>query len=1048
MKNIRYFLLLAMTMLFAACTQDIEEIEPSVPQEGGQDGKLVEIIVSMDARDTRVEYHEESPNFTWDAGDELLVLGYNASNTCQFAETFTMKEGTNTGNSATFVGILRTADKIKVFYKAPNLSYNVEEADGGVKIDYSGQKQVGKDSSAHLKPYLLIGTADYTTNAQLMSGNLALTMLNSLLRVDVKSMPYEIYPLNNLEVVSNFGTETEKSTSIKVEGYTADDGAAVLYMAFDPATMTQNATNSLRLAFGGKRHHYVQADNTKATLNQSGRRYRLTVAETAEELKGGKGLTNWAVESIRVRSATHTIMVFHYGSVTPELIDQAMNGTGKLKVVGGINGADLKAIRERAGAAISYDSWDGLKYPAEEGIKLFELDFSETTFVPSGGSETYFKNFSVNRTYYIKEVSKIPASAFCGSRLKSIILPKSAEITTIGDLAFEETKDLTTLVFPKNITTLELGCFYHSMLTNITLPPTITTVQNEVFRSCTSLETVNWNASCPVIPTRCFDETYSLTALNIAEGVTTIESMALANMQDIRTLVLPRSTTQILSLPQLTSLTVKAPYSQDFKMVKMEDIGYGGEKICDLTLDGSWAPYVNGNEWNGATWKSIAYIGEVDSSPRIILTEAEKTIEAARADLSFTFTITQPTTAQPTIEAQTDATWLKNVQLSYDNGNGTVNYSVEANEAKTPRQATITVKYEGAEDKVYTIKQEGKPLPSIVLTSPQKRIGKESANLSFTFEVKYPTTAQPTIEIQPDVTWLKDVQLSYDNGNGTVNYSVDANEGETLRQATITVKYEGAKDLSVTLVQSGNTQTSAKFSNTSVLVNMPKQQMSGATYETLVKFDQFNSNQTIIGQEGCFLMRVGDDASHRNKVEVCVGNLDERGNGTEEKLKANSLLNAGQWYHLAATLEPTTSGVKVTLYINGVQDAQQTFNLQMPELGGDGQPLKTDQYNGTSSNYGAKRGIFIGRLLNFKWGERPMAGMMCETRVWSVARTSNEIASNIFSITSATDALEAYYKFDGTDISNGTTVNDASGKGHNGKVTGTLEFVEHDIIKL
>jgi hypothetical protein len=36
-------------------------------------------------------------------------------------------------------------------------------------------------------------------------------------------------------------------------------------------------------------------------------------------------------------------------------------------------------------------------------------------------------------------------------------------------------------------------------------------------------------------------------------------------------------------------------------------------------------------------------------------------------------------------------------------------------------------------------------------------------------------------------------------------------------------------------------------------------------------------------------------------------------------------------------------------------------------------------------------GFYIGRIYGFKWGERPFHGKMSEVRVWSVARTENQL---------------------------------------------------------
>ena len=92
-----------------------------------------------------------------------------------------------------------------------------------------------------------------------------------------------------------------------------------------------------------------------------------------------------------------------------------------LKIIGEINGTDLRMIREMAGRDASGDSTDG---------KLSVLDLSEAKIVKGGGC--YYEDNS--NTYYTSN-DVIGTCAFYGcSGLTSLTLP--AGITSIGDNAF------------------------------------------------------------------------------------------------------------------------------------------------------------------------------------------------------------------------------------------------------------------------------------------------------------------------------------------------------------------------------------------------------------------------------------------------------------------------------------------------------------------------------------------------------------------------------------------------------------------------------------
>ena len=93
-----------------------------------------------------------------------------------------------------------------------------------------------------------------------------------------------------------------------------------------------------------------------------------------------------------------------------------------LKIIGEINGTDLRMIREMAGSDYRGDKTDG---------NLSVLDLSEAKII-EGGDYYYYYN-----DYYYTSNDVIGACAFDGcSGLTSLTLP--AGITSIGSYAFED----------------------------------------------------------------------------------------------------------------------------------------------------------------------------------------------------------------------------------------------------------------------------------------------------------------------------------------------------------------------------------------------------------------------------------------------------------------------------------------------------------------------------------------------------------------------------------------------------------------------------------
>lgn len=189
------------------------------------------------------------------------------------------------------------------------------------------------------------------------------------------------------------------------------------------------------------------------------------------------------------------------------------------------------------------------------------------------------------------------------------------------------------------------------------------------------------------------------------------------------------------------------------------------------------------------------------------------------------------------------------------------------------------------------------------------------------------------------------------------------------------------------------------FTNHYISVRFPSNTFfKSFTYEALVYATAFNgSSHTIMGTEGVMILRVGDTGGGiaRNILQIAGG----------QHYEAPDPLLANKWYHLALTYDQMTG--KTIMYVNGNKWAESAWAIA-----------------GFDPN--ADVGFKIGKLDGFKWGERPFSGYMSEIRVWSVARTENQLKQNMFGVDPKTDGLELYYKLDGSDVTEGRTLRDAA----------------------
>ena len=183
-----------------------------------------------------------------------------------------------------------------------------------------------------------------------------------------------------------------------------------------------------------------------------------------------------------------------------------------LKIIGEINGTDLRMIREMAGSISYGNSTDG---------KLSVLDLSEAKIVEGGDS--YYTDYDNNNYYTSNDV--IGRMAFFGcSGLMSLNLP--AGITEIDYGAFALCSGLTSLTLPAGITSIGSWAFqYCSGLTSLTLPAGITEISDGAFALCNGLTSLTLPAGITSIGNWAFANCSGLTSIYVyAEKVPKIGS--------------------------------------------------------------------------------------------------------------------------------------------------------------------------------------------------------------------------------------------------------------------------------------------------------------------------------------------------------------------------------------------------------------------------------------------------------------------------------------------------------------------------------------------
>lgn len=311
-----------------------------------------------------------------------------------------------------------------------------------------------------------------------------------------------------------------------------------------------------------------------------------------------------------------------------------------LKVVGEINGTDLRLIRDMAGCDYKWHYTSG---------KLSTLDLSEAKIVEGG--DWYFNDYN-NRKYYTSEnclgedafrgcsaltsmtipssVTKIGDYAFSGCGLTSITIPTS--VTTIGDFAFSDCYGLTNLTIPSSVTTIGDGAFcFCSRLTSLDIPSSVTTIGSSAFQGCSALTNLTIPSSVTEISNQVFCGCSALTSITIPSSVTEIGDEAFSVCSRLTSLTIPSSAKTIGQGAFMTCSGLSSVYVSWQAPIFANNIFEGINKsICTLYVPrGTYQNYSV-----AVVWRYFDNIVEYDATSINSVTTSAGTKEVSRFSIN------------------------------------------------------------------------------------------------------------------------------------------------------------------------------------------------------------------------------------------------------------------------------------------------------------------------------------------------------------------------------------------------------------------------------
>ena len=233
-----------------------------------------------------------------------------------------------------------------------------------------------------------------------------------------------------------------------------------------------------------------------------------------------------------------TINLTEAGTLPNKIGSSKKNLITNLKIIGEVNGIDLRFIREMAGCnAYGYSSSGNLSvldlseariveggYYFVEGGYDYDNGYKFTTSNDIIGEYTFYNCTSLTSVNIPSSVTEIRNSVFKGcTSLTSVNIPSS--VTEIENSVFEGCTSLTSVNIPSSVIVIRNSVFEGcTSLTSVNIPSSVSVIRNSVFEGCTSLTSVNIPSSVADIGESVFEGCSSLTNVNIPSGVTVIRN--------------------------------------------------------------------------------------------------------------------------------------------------------------------------------------------------------------------------------------------------------------------------------------------------------------------------------------------------------------------------------------------------------------------------------------------------------------------------------------------------------------------------------------------
>ena len=187
------------------------------------------------------------------------------------------------------------------------------------------------------------------------------------------------------------------------------------------------------------------------------------------------------------------------------------------------------------------------------------------------------------------QLESIPEAAFYNSGITSIDIPST--VTTIVSYAFGNCTKLEEVNIPSNtqLTIINTSAFQDCrLLSEFTMPNTLTTLGNDVFRNCSKLENITFSTLLTTIPDGTFLNCSLLNNVTIPQTITRLGNSAFDGCTSLSSIVIPNSVTAMGTsvFANCTGLT-SAAFEEGFTMNYIPNNTFYNTRFSSFTIPAS-----------------------------------------------------------------------------------------------------------------------------------------------------------------------------------------------------------------------------------------------------------------------------------------------------------------------------------------------------------------------------------------------------------------------------------------------------------------------------